>query len=264
MVQLLPTFIFLLLLAPPPEFFHQLGTLKGGYWFTFALFEYFILYMIIVRISRRWSFLMALAIALGTFVYARYYDSIRSSAEGWQLYAIDFSGFLSITTWRLFLFFYIGAWMRRNFDAFIRWTNKPAIILLVTVFFFLIASTSHKDNIWFEMFRYYVGGVTGMWMVFTFFRLAFSWLKKFHIARPLQYVGTRTLDIYLLHFFILPRFLMVYTGQIKAFESQFVEFLVILAVSLIVLILCLLASYLIRLNPFLGHYLFGVKYENYK
>ena len=264
MVQLLPTFIFLFLLAPPPEFFHQLGTLKGGYWFTFALFEYFILYMIIVRISRRWSFLMALAIALGTFVYARYYDSIRSLAEGWQLYAIDFSGFLSLTTWRLFLFFYIGAWMRRNFDAFIRWTNKPAIILLVTVVFFMIASTSHKDNVWFEMFRYYAGGVTGMWMVFTFFRLAFSWLKKCHVAKPLQYVGTRTLDIYLLHFFILPRFLMVYTGQIKAFESQFVEFLVILAVSLIVLILCLLASYLIRLNPFLGHYLFGVKYENYK
>ena len=261
MVQLLPTFIFLFLLAPPPEFFHQLGTLKGGYWFTFALFEYFILYMIIVRISRRWSFLMALAIALGTFVYARYYDSIRSLAEGWQLYAIDFSGFLSITTWRLFLFFYIGAWMRRNFDAFIRWTNKPAIILLVTVVFFMIASTSHKDNVWFEMFRYYAGGVTGMWMVFTFFRLAFSWLKKCHVAKPLQYVGTRTLDIYLLHFFILPRFLMVYTGQIKAFESQFVEFLVILAVSLIVLILCLLASYLIRLNPFLGHYLFGVKYD---
>ena len=260
MVQLLPTFIFLLLLAPPPEFFHQLGTLKGGYWFTFALFEYFILYMIIVRISRKWSFLMALAITLGAFVYARYYDSIRSSAEGWQLYVIDSSGFLSITTWRLFLFFYIGAWMRRNFDAFIQWTNKPAIILLITLVFFLIASTSHKDNIWFEMFRYYVGGVTGMWMVFTFFRLAFSWLKKCRVAKPLQYVGTRTLDIYLLHFFILPRFLMVYAGQIKAFESQFVEFLVILAVSLIILILCLLASYLIRLSPFLGHYLFGVKY----
>jgi fucose 4-O-acetylase-like acetyltransferase len=264
MVQLLPTFIFLLLLALPPEFFHQLGTLKGGYWFTFTLFEYFILYMIIIRISRKWSFLMALAITLGAFVYARYYDIIRSSAEGWQLYAIDFSGFLSITTWRLFLFFYIGAWMRRNFDVFIRWTNKPAIILLITVIFFLIASTSHKDNICFEMFRYYVGGVTGMWMVFTFFRLAFSWLKRCHVAQPLQYVGTRTLDIYLLHFFILPRFLMVYAGQLKAINSQFVEFLVILAISLVILILCLLASYLIRLSPFLGHYLFGVKYENYK
>ena len=35
MVQLVPTFIFLFLLAPPPEFFYQLGALKGGYWFTF-------------------------------------------------------------------------------------------------------------------------------------------------------------------------------------------------------------------------------------
>ena len=40
MVQIVPTFIFLLLLAPPPEFFHQLGSLKGGYWFTFVLFEF--------------------------------------------------------------------------------------------------------------------------------------------------------------------------------------------------------------------------------
>lgn len=261
MVQLLPTFIFLLLLAPPPEFFHQLGTLKGGYWFTFALFEYFVLYMIIVRISRKWSFMLALAIALGAYVYARYYDSIRSSAVGWQLYAIDFSGFLSITTWRLFLFFYIGAWMRRHFDEFIRWTNKPVIIILITMAFFLIASTSHRDNMWFEMFRYYAGGITGMWMVFTCFRLSDTWLKSLHLSKPLQYVGTRTLDIYLLHFFFLPRFLMVYTEQLKAFDSQFLEFLVILAVSLIILMLCLLASYIIRLSPFLGHYLFGVKYD---
>ena len=35
----------------------------------------------------------------------------------------------------------------------------------------------------------------------------------------------------------------------------------ILAVSLIVLLLSLLASYIIRLSPFLGHYLFGVKNE---
>ena len=261
MVQLLPTFIFLLLLAPPPEFFHQLGTLKGGYWFTFVLFEYFILYMVLVRISQKWTPLMAFAIAVGTFIYARYFDSIRSSSEGWQLMVINMLGFLSVTTWRLFLFFYIGTWMRRNFDAFIRWTNKPVVILLITVAFFLIASTSHKDNLMFEMFRFYAGGITGMWMVFTFFRLSVSWLKKLHIEKPLQYVGTRTLDIYLLHYFFLPRFLMSYADQLRAFDSRFIEFLFIMAVSLVVLLLCLLASYIIRLSPFLGHYLFGVKYK---
>ena len=263
MVQIVPTFIFLLLLAPPPEFFYKLGTLKGGYWFTFVLFEFFILYMLIVRINKRRSAFMALAIALGSFIYARYFDSLRSLAEGWRL-IINASGFLSVTLWRYFLFFYIGAWVRSHFDAFIRWTSKPAIIIIITVVFFAVASTPHIDLLWYEILRFYIGGITGMWMVFTFFRLSISWLKKFRLSKPLQYVGTRTLDIYLLHFFFLPRFLMPYADQLRAFDSHLVEFLVIMGVSLVVLALTLLASYVIRLSPFLGHYLFGVKYENYK
>lgn len=259
MVQIVPTFIFLLLLAPPPEFFHQLGTLKGGYWFTFVLFEFFILYMVIVRMGRTWTPILVFAITIASFVYARYYDSLRSSAEGYQLLIIDMLGFLSVTCWRLFIFFYIGAWMRRYFDTFIRWTNKPVVILLVTASFFLIASTSHKDNLWFEMFRYYAGGITGMWMVFTLFRLSASWLKKSRIEKPMQYVGTRTLDIYLLHFFFLPRFLMEFAPQLQAYDSRILEFLVIMAISLIILLLCLTCSYIIRLSPFLAKYLFGVK-----
>ena len=259
MVQLVPTFIFLLLLAPPPFFFHQLGALKGGYWFTFALFEYFILYMVIVRISKKWSWLFAILITVATYIYARYYDSIRSSADGYQLWIIDFGGFLSVTTWRLFIFFYLGAWIRSHFDGFVRWTSKPVVIAFITIAFFLIASTSHHDNLLFEMFRFYGGGITGMVMVFTFFRITASWLKRLHVSKPLQYVGTRTLDVYLLHFFFLPRFLMPYASQIKVYDSQFVEFIVIMAISLVVLMMSLGVSYIIRLNPFLAHYLFGVK-----
>ena len=100
-----------------------------------------------------------------------------------------------------------------------------------------------------------------MWMVFTFFRLSASWLQKIYLSRPLKYVGTRTLDIYLLHYFFLPRFLMPYADQLRACDSHLLEFLVIMAISLIVLAISLLASYFIRLSPFLGHYLFGVKYD---
>ena len=261
MVQLLPTFIFLLLLAPPPEFFHQLGAVKGGYWFTFALFEFFILYMVMVRANRRWTPVFAIALTLASFIYSRYYNSIRSTADDSLLMVMDFLGFLSVITWRYFIFFYLGTWIRRNFDAFIRWTSKPIVIGLITVAFLLIASTSHHDNLVFEMFRFYGGGITGMIMVFTFFRLSASWLKKWHIFKPLQYVGTRTLDIYLLHFFFLPRFLMAYAGQLSANNSRLIEFGCIMAVSLVVLAISLVASYVIRLSPFLGHYLFGVKYD---
>jgi peptidoglycan/LPS O-acetylase OafA/YrhL len=149
--------------------------------------------------------------------------------------------------------------MRRHFDAFIQWTNKPVAILLISVIFFLIASTSHKDNLWFEMFRYYAGGITGMWMVFTLFRLSASWLKRSHIEKPMQYVGTRTLDIYLLHYFFLPRFMMEYAPQLQAYDSRLLEFMVIMLISLIILLLCLTCSYIIRLSPFLAKYLFGVK-----
>ena len=258
MVQLVPTFIFLLFLAPPPEFFHQLGALKGGYWFTFVLFEFFILYMVIVRVNKHWTPILAFAITIASFIYARYYDSIKSTSESYQLLIIDMLGFLSVTTWRLFLFFFIGTWMRRHFDAFIQWTNKPIVIILICIAFFLIASTSHKNNMWFEMFRYYAGGITGMWMVFSFFRLSASWFQKFHVSKPLQYVGTRTLDIYLLHYFFMPRFLMEYAPLLQAYDSRLLEFVVIMVLSLIILVLCLITSYIIRLSPFLGHYLFGV------
>lgn len=261
MVQLVPTFIFLLLLAPPPLFFHQLGALKGGYWFTFVLFEFFILYMLSVRLGRRWSLVVALAVSVGSFCYARYYSGIQSSAVGMLASVVDILGFLSVALWRFFLFFFIGAWIRRHFDAFIRWTDKPVVFMAMTVVFIIVAASPHMPDMWYEMVRFYVGGISGMGMVFTCFRLAFSWLKRLRLAEPLQYVGTRTLDIYLLHYFFLPRFLMAYADRLQAFDSRFVEFLVIMGLSLVVLALSLLASYIIRLSPFLGHYLFGVKYE---
>jgi len=46
MVQIVPTLFFLFLLSPPPAFFHQFGAFKGGYWFTFALFYFFVIYML--------------------------------------------------------------------------------------------------------------------------------------------------------------------------------------------------------------------------
>ena len=259
MVQLVPTFIFLFLLAPPPEFFHQLGALKGGYWFTFVLFEFFILYMLAVRLCRKWDFGVALLIALGTFVYARYYHVLLYSAVGWQIVAIKFLGFLSVVVWRYFLFFYIGAWVRRHFEAFVRWTDKPLVILAITIVFAFVASMPHKDHLIYEMLRFYVGGISGMWMVFCFFRLSALWLQRIHLSKPLQYVGTRTLDIYLLHYFFLPRFLMPYAGLLQNCNNSAIEFVVILSIALLVLSVTLLASYVIRLNHFLGHYLFGVK-----
>lgn len=265
MVQIVPTVIFLLLLAPPPEFFHQLGTVKGGYWFTFVLFEFFLFYLFSVRYCGRWGWLFALLISISTFCYGCYQGCLHTIAPHYHYLSLllDMSGFLSIRLWQYYLFFYIGTLVRRHFSAFLRITNKPWVVMLLIGDFSAIALTSHPDSAVLEYLRFNLGGIFGMLMVFVLFRYLYtsqqlSFLTS-HLS-PLEFVGTRTLDIYLLHYFFLPRFLMTYSLQLHAYNNSFLEFVIIMSIALIVLLISLLVSYIIRLSPFLGHYLFGAKY----
>ena len=261
MVQIIPTFIFLLLLAPPPEFFHQLGAMKGGYWFTFALFEFFIIYMISARCCWRWTWLVALAVSFGSVCFLVYLNHLRISAPNHSFLSplLNITGFLSIRVWRYYLFLYIGTFVRRHFDTFVKVTNKPLVVILLIVAFFAIASTSYPTSTVPEYFRFSLGGIFGMLMVFVLFRHSTSWLKRLHISKPLQYVGTRTLDIYLLHYFFLPKFLMDYCPILHSYNNSLLEFLVIIPIALIVVLISLITSYILRLSPFLAKYLFGVE-----
>ena len=256
MVQIVPTFIFLLLLAPPPVFFSRLGATKGGYWFTFALFEFFLLTIFSEKFLKKWGGVFALFISAGAFCYDIYYNRYF---KNWGLLT-DILGFLSFMTWRYFLFFYVGTWVKRHFDVFVHWTSKLWVVVVTIIVFSVIAILPHSDNAMSEYLIFAVGGILGLTIVFNFFRSFSSFFTKDRwLGRSLQYIGTRTLDIYLLHYFFLPRFLMSYANQLHAFDSHVIELVIILFISLLVLAVTLLASYVIRLNHFLGHYLFGVK-----
>ena len=262
MVQIVPTFIFLLLLAPPPAFFHQLGTLKGGYWFTFVLFEFFVIDMLFERAGHRWSVVLTLLLTVVSF----YYDAVRHQflaspynqlAGG--LTVTDVLGIVSFPLWRYFLFFFVGTRVHRHFDTFTKRTDRPVVFAALLLLFGLVAATPHFPQPALEALRFYVGGISGMFLVFTCFRYLYTFLKLPAVFRHLEFVGTRTLDIYLLHYFFLPLFLLPYTDRLKSYDSQLVEFLFAMAVALIVLALSLVASHIIRLSPFLAHYLFGTR-----
>ena len=274
MVQIVPTVIFLLLLAPPPLFFSKLGATKGGYWFTFALFEFFLICIFSERYLKRFHGLLALLISIAAFCYDVYYSRFEPSSLNYHfsLFTIHFSlsdilGFLGVITWRYYLFFYIGTLVKRHFDAFIRWTSKPAVVALVVIGFVLMAMNPRSENVPVEYLIFSVGGILGMTMIMTAFRFLYSTTRLSPLVShlsPLKYIGTRTLDIYLLHYFFLPRFLLAYAPQLSAYDNKFLEFIIALSIALVVVAVCLLVSYLIRLSPFLGHYLFGVKYERQK
>ena len=262
MVQIVPTFIFLLILAPPPLFFSRLGAVKGGYWFTFALFEFFVIYLFSERYLRKWSGALALVISVLAFCYDIYYNRLQMCIADVQCsmfnvqWITDVLGFLSFMTWRYYLFFFIGTRIKRYFETFLRWTDKWLVMTVVVGGFIAIACLPHQESAIGAYLVFSVGGILGMTMIFTLFRRLSLFTSH---SSLLNYIGTRTLDIYLLHYFFLPRFLNVYGESLRNYDNKCFEFFVAMALALIVVCICLLVSYLIRLNPTLGHYLFGVK-----
>lgn len=247
--QLLPTLIFLLLLAPPPLFFSRLGATKGGYWFTFALFIFFCLNMVVERLLRpRLQLFFAMIVSVLAFCYDVFYN--RYFAGGGLLTLL--LGFLSFMTWRYYLFFYLGVEAKRHKEQFLMLTSKPQTPLLATVVFILIATAGHTESVGMAYLTFAVGGVSGMILVFSLFR-------QFYHGQclVLEFVGRRTLDIYLLHYFLLPRFLLPYGEQLRGQNSILLEIGVVLVLALLVVMASLAVSYLLRKSTLLARILFG-------
>ena len=100
-------------------------------------------------------------------------------------------------------------------------------------------------------------------VVFTFFRKnEHLFTKDKWFGKSLQFIGRRTLDIYLIHYFFLPyHCLQDFGAHLIQYGNKALEVVVILLLALCVLAISLIASSMIRLSPFLAHYLFGVKKE---
>lgn len=264
MVQIVPTFIFLAL-HERSHFFQQLGAVKGGYWFTFSLFIFFVIYILSSLVFRRpkhkdlWMLFVALMISIGASWYDAYYSSIAHQLR----WGRQFLGFIGFMTWRYYLFFLLGTLVKKHFDSFLLLTDRREFMFVIMVVFFTIAILPRTDCWPWVYTRFALSGICGMVLVFTFFRKFASWFTKERLlGRSLQYIGTRTLDIYLLHFFFLPESLLFYNRQLLVYGNKGLEVLVVLGEAFAVLAACLMASHIIRLSPFLAYYLFGVRRQS--
>ena len=288
MVQIVPTLFFLFLLSPPPAFFHQFGAFKGGYWFTFALFYFFVIYMLMA-----WPFrhrqgtksdivmlLLTLIISMSAYWYDINYhrlvlaatDAHGSTSNGqWLLFngqrsMFNILGLLSYVVWRYYLFFFLGTLARKYFPKFLKIAGNSKLFACLAIIFLGISQIPQSDIFLREYFKFSIGGILGMIVIFALFRYLYTSPRLSHYSsifhQPssiLKFVGTRTLDIYLLHYFFLPEFLLPHADRLLAAIPAWLLPLPILFAAFIVVTLCLLTSYIIRLNPFLAHYLFGAK-----
>ena len=265
---LIPTIIFLLF----ADFIFKNNVLnsflsftKNGYWFTITLFEYFVLLVVIeylifkFKIVKRESLILVLfAMAVVSVSFASYIIPMLDFNENW-LYNL-----LGIRQFYYFIYFVFGILVRKHFSAFEKYIFQDKVfgtllIMYIACFVFKnLYETIVPITILIKLFEAF----SGILIVFSIFRKYSNIFENnTFIGKSLQFIGRRTLDIYLLHYFFLPGL-----GAIHFFSNGFpdpvLEFLIVSFFSIVTLLFCLAVSSVIRVSPSLAHVLFGVKKQS--
>ena len=266
MQLLVPTVVFIALYIfmfdSPLSLLCQSGRL--GYWFTIALFEYYLLYALFRWICHKlhrhdgidWLLLTGSAM-LYLAVTQSVLNRLGVSNETISLLGLD--------QLRFFFYFAIGVLVRKHFARFVEILENGKITALLITVFFAIFLIVHRNGFSFGNAMVYhlynfIGGLMALFVVFIFFykyQNVFEDTSK--MGKWLQYIGRNTLAIYMLHYFFLPRNLQFIGDFFVQHSNPTVELFVTLGIAILVIIITLIANAMICTSPFLAHYLFGVK-----
>lgn len=269
-IQLIPTlfFLFIYTFITDASFIDSCcNSSKWGYWFTVALFEYFIIYVLyrfICNLIGKKNGIDWILI-IGSLML---YFMVTPSCLRW-LNIIDTTacGIIGLENLKYFLFFAIGTLVKKHFGNIQMLLDKSLVSGIGILLFFGICIYVLHDGYFFNALYTHLflitSGFLGLMIVFSFFRKYQSaFTSDTVIGKSLQYIGRRTLDIYLLHYFFLPRNLEVIGRFFSNNPNQTLELVLSLILALIVIGICLVTSQIIRISPILAHWLFGAKTTN--
>lgn len=240
-----------------------MSTEKYGYWFTIALLEMFLIYYAVSFFSSsKWRDAVLVAVALALFACKFPMKAVPALNSFGEVSSMHY-------TCTYFQYFVFGNLASRYRDTFHRLLDNKyvmaLVILLMMALSYLVIGRVEAGS---SIVRYIfmglgvVCGYFGITIVFGFFRRHEpSVSSATRVGSVLQYIGKRTLDIYLLHYFFIPD-LSFLNGYLQNGQNTVMALLVGISVSLVIVGLCLLVSNVIRLSPFLAEYLFGVKQKS--
>ena len=195
--------------------------------------------------------IIILFLSISAFYYAKYYTRYSEELGNWKTVL----GLFSFVKIRHIIFFWFGTIVRKHFDRFIRITSNSYLITVLVVFFIVLCLFPSIFSInGLEYVAYLLAGLSGTVIIFTIFQ-HFS-LFSFH---SLQFIGSRTLDIYLIHYFFLPYHIEFIATKFNLYENPFLCMLISMGLVFLVIALSLIFSRIIRFSPILAKYLLAVK-----
>lgn len=274
-IQIIPTLVFLfafLLVMYPGRFWEHLveayhSPMKGGYWFTIALLYMFIVYYIFEYIVHKFScekvasilILWTLAVGVGVTCYLpHYFEWAMGRKQAYTGWLTDTS---IIESMKYFQFFIYGNIVHRYWNNFQRFYDFKGFFLILVI----IAFASTTEFLKLHLLKGQLACITKIISQYSLLTIVFltfryyqeSFLKTHVIGKGLQYIGTRTLDIYLIHYFFIPNLPEVGKYFNTHLHNFVIDFTCAMLVAILIVIFCLVVSNILRISPFLKKYLFG-------
>lgn len=277
-IQIIPTLFFGMLFAITVYAHREgLGTTdsilaffdsktKLGYWFTIVLLLMFVVYYTVslltarLKTRHRQAVLAIIAIVLFLVSLEMRTALIHSAPARW---------FCLYHFMLYFQFFVFGNIFSCYKEQLFHLLGRPNVIGATILLFFglyiakcFLPQTPfghtfagvNTNRLLTEAVRYL--GILSLVCTFRHYSDTFS--SRTRVGRSLQFIGRRTLDIYLLHYFFIPTLPMV--GLFfDNYQNITLHLATTLFLALVIIGICLLLSGFIRTSPTLAHYLFGVK-----
>ncbi len=226
---------------------------KAGYWFTYVLFVYYVIYAT-VRFCFRGKWGHVVAVLVGLFLYAVNWPPVTRLFpfnENWM-------EVLSIPKWDYFIYFVCGTLVHKNFPLVEKWLDSKWLLPFCILYFFIVNGVKDLIPINIIVLNRTLT-LTGLVVLFSFFRNKQAVFSREHaVGRTLQYIGRRTLDIYLIHYFFLP-FKMSHWRVFVEYPMPVIEAATALVIAAVIIAFSLIVSNIIRLSPLLAHWMFGAK-----
>jgi surface polysaccharide O-acyltransferase-like enzyme len=242
---------------------------KGGYWFTIVLLYMFIVYYLFCFVESRlpkripsWLPIVALFLVSMLFYESCYLPRTFSWAQGHKGVASAFMNYSSLgQLFMYFPFFLYGNIVHRYWNQSQRIMDSRWFYPLIVIIVIFAAIDSQK---WHTLRREWailpltLARFILLTMVFMYFRYYQKYFTKLTVVgRTLQYIGRRTLDIYLIHNLFLPNLPTVGTF-FKTYQHNFaIDTTLSVLIAMVVIGFCCITSNILRVSPFFKKWLFG-------
>lgn len=246
---------------------------KGGYWFTMVLLEIFIIYYIVnllfplqkrkkTQLVDNWTItLICLSIILYLLkIPLKINPTLRLIGDVTSLHY----------TCTFFQFFSFGLLAARysNVTTNILGHSKFCALTIISFFsfyyiktFFIVPHETHNIDYW-KLTATIIDSLTGYLGILTVFGCFRKYQRALSsetkVGRFLSFIGRRTLDIYLLHYFFLSPMPSI-GAWLEKNPNVIVELSIGLISSLLIIGCCLIISQLLRTSDFLAYWLFSAK-----